>query len=222
MRTKALICAAVLSASLVSTFAQVYSLNVVGYVNKTVAANSWYLWTNPLKTTNDTTATVMAGLSGDAANWADSVVYGWTGGYTDPETYVPGVGWLPGTVDLSPGKGFFFFAKTAGTVTFVGEVVTTNNIILPANSWTLIGSSFPISADLQTLGFAGNDDGAGHSDQVYRYNNGYNDGDTFVTGAGWLGTGTPPGGPVLDVAEGIFYNNAQSTQTTWVKSFTIN
>jgi len=228
MRTKALICAAVLGASLVSTFAQVYSLNVVGYVNKTVAANTWYMWTNPLKTTNDTTATVLAGLSGDPANWADSLVYGWNmvncapGGYTDAETYVPGPGWLPGTVDLSPGKGFWFFAKAAGTVTFVGEVAMTNDLCLPANSWTIIGSSFPISADLQTLGFQGKDNGAGLQDFVYRYNNGYNDGDTYVDPVGWLGTGTPPGGPVLDVGEAIFYNNKQTTETRWVKSFTIN
>jgi len=218
MRTKALICAAVLSASLFSTFAQVYSLNVVGYVNKTVAANSWYLWSNPLKTTNDTTATVLAGLSGTLDNWGDSLVYGWNGGFTDADTFVAGLNqWIPGTIDLSPGKGFFFFAKTAGTVTYVGEVVTTNDVILPANAWTLTGSAFPISADLQTLGFTGN-----ALDFVYRFNNGYNDGDTFVTDVGWVGTGTPPGGPVLDVGEGIFYQNAQGTQTHYVKSFTIN
>lgn len=229
MRTKALICAAVLGASLVSTFAQVYSLNVVGYVNKTVAANTWYLWTNPLKTTNDTTATVMAGLSGTLANWDNSLVYGWNsvacapGSFTDAETFVGALGqWLPGTVDLSPGKGFFFFAATAGTVTFVGEVGTTNDICLPANAWTLVGSTFPISADLATLGFEGRDGGGDLQDLVYRYSGGYNAGDTFVNGLGWLGTGTPPGGPVLDVGEGIFYQNKQAAQSHWVKSFTIN
>jgi len=66
------------------------------------------------------------------------------------------------------------------------------------------------------------DDGLGHNDVVYRYANGYNAGDTYLQGLGWLGTGTPPGGPVLDVGEAIFYQNAQSAQSHWVKSFTIN
>ena len=43
-----------------------------------------------------------------------------------------------------------------------------------------------------------------------RYNNGYNSGDTYITGIGWIGT-ADTNGPVLNVGEGIFYQNADAT-----------
>ena len=57
MRTKVLLCAAALAASLATSMADtnVYSINVVGYVNKTVKANIWYLWGNPLNASPDNT-----------------------------------------------------------------------------------------------------------------------------------------------------------------------
>jgi hypothetical protein len=57
MRTKTLVCAAALAAGLAtSALAQsnVYSLNVVGYYNVTVPANTFVLVGNQLNTTNNT------------------------------------------------------------------------------------------------------------------------------------------------------------------------
>src|ERR1035437_742604 len=49
MRTKVLLCAAAMAASLASSMAQnVYSLNVVGYVNVTLPAQQFYAVANPL------------------------------------------------------------------------------------------------------------------------------------------------------------------------------
>ena len=60
MRTKTLILAAALTAAgLASSLAQsnVYSLNVVGYVNKTLTGGSLFsVVNNPLNTTNNTLA----------------------------------------------------------------------------------------------------------------------------------------------------------------------
>jgi len=223
MRTKVLLGLAALAVGLSTSVAQnVYSLNVVGYVNKTVAANHWYLWSNPLKATNNTSATVLAGLSGAATGWDNALLYGWNGGFSDVDTFVGALGqWLPGTTDLTPGKGFFFFAPQAGTVTFVGEVGTTNSFALPTG-WSIVGSTFPATNSLVAIGLLGQDNGSGKNDLVYRYGaTGYGEVDTFVAGAGWLGTGPDGNGPVLDVGEAVFYDNAQTAAVNWVKSFTI-
>src|SRR5215472_13564848 len=55
MRTKALLCAAAMAAGALTTMAQsnVYSLNVVGYVNYPFnVAGNYYLVSNPLDNTN--------------------------------------------------------------------------------------------------------------------------------------------------------------------------
>src|ERR1035437_6379563 len=78
MRTKVLLCAAALAASLASSMAQnVYSLNVVGCYNVTIPANGLYMIANQLNTTNNS----LAGLSA-LQNVADgSFLYKYAGGY---------------------------------------------------------------------------------------------------------------------------------------------
>jgi hypothetical protein len=235
MRTKVLLCAAALAASLASSMAQnVYSLNVVGYVNQTVQAGHWYMWGNPLSANggNFTTNVIPAtALSGDGSAWANALVYAYTasGGFGNADTFYAQSGftnWFPGTLDLSPGNGFFFYAPTSGTVTFVGQVVTTNKFSLPGpNTWSMVGSAYPVSTNLVELGIVG-----GANDQVYRYgsvNNpaGYDNGATYYnvpgTFVGWFDSyGTSSNGPTLNVGEAVFYKNANAT-VNWTKVFTI-
>jgi hypothetical protein len=220
MRTKVLLGLAALAVGLSTSVAQnVYSLNVVGYVNKTVQANHWYMWGNPLKGTNNTAATVLSGLSGNLDGWDGAVVYAFAGGaFGNADTFVGSGydGWLPGTTDLTPGKGFFFFSPTNGTVTFVGEVVTTNTFNMSAG-WNMYSSAFPATNSLVAMGLNGTTTGAGQ-DLVYRYNNGYDNGNTYVPGTGWLPD--YPNGPVLDVGEAVFYQN-NNAATNWTQNFTI-
>ena len=80
MRTKTLLIAtAALAASLASSMAQVYSQNVVGYVNTIVPANSvgngFALIANPLITTNSDLTSVIPPASVPVG----TTVYGWTG-----------------------------------------------------------------------------------------------------------------------------------------------
>ena len=64
MRTKVLLCAAALAASLASSMAQnVYSLNVVGYYNVTIPQNGLYMIANQLNTTNNTLDNVFANVA---------------------------------------------------------------------------------------------------------------------------------------------------------------
>jgi len=231
MRTKLVLGAVILAAGLASSMAQVYSLNVVGYVNQTVQANHWYLLGNPLDLSaqggTNTTTYVLSGLksaSGNPDDWANSVVYGFTGGaYSGTaDTYYAGFGWAPGTIDLTPGNGFFFQAGTNGTVTFVGQVVTTNTFTLAGpNAWSLVSSAFPATNSLVAMGLAGN-----NNDLVYRYGDtahpgGFNNGTTYYASFGWADDeGSPVAGPTLNVGEAVFYQN-NTAAVKWVQSFTI-
>src|SRR5579859_7839113 len=133
MRTKTLLLTAALAAAgALSSMAQsnVYSLNIVGYVNVTLTngGSGFTLFANQLDFdgtgTNNTLNNV---LSTNMPN--NTTVYKFnpsTGGYT-ASSYVTGIGWLPdGTATLNPGEGAFINVPTTATVTLVGNVLQGN------------------------------------------------------------------------------------------------
>src|ERR1041385_8484559 len=119
MRTKTLLLiAAAAAASAVATNAQVYSVNAVGYVNKTLV-KGFNLISNPL---NAATNSVDALLSGQVPQ--DTTLFVWdTAGKTfKTATYDTTFGWDGNAAGekLNPGSGFFLkipAAATAPTVT---------------------------------------------------------------------------------------------------------
>jgi len=152
MRTlKALLCLSALAGGLATSVAQnVYSLNIVGYVN--VPINSGYnLLANPLKAgvTNGANE-IMTPIDGEQ-------LLTWNGVGYDYVSYDSGFGgWIDGNFNaaqppqLPPGKGFFLFNPGATvTTTFVGEVIpapgVTNNLAI-ASGYNLLGSVLPASA----------------------------------------------------------------------------
>jgi hypothetical protein len=152
MRTKLLLTAAVLAAGIASSMAQsnVYSLNIVGYVNKTIPAG-YSLIANPLK------AGVTNGANEIMVPPDGSVYLTWNGVGYDYRSFDSGFGgWIDSGFNpaqpptLPPGRGFFFFNPGANyTNTFVGEVVpapgVTNSLSLPPG-YALVGSALPASA----------------------------------------------------------------------------
>jgi hypothetical protein len=246
MRTlKGLLCAAALVAGVATSMAQsnVYSLNVVGYVNLPVTAGSAYLIGNPLTGGDNTAATIltnMVSVGGLPTDWNGSTVYEFdnAAGYVNADvwTYNPTFslfGWGAGGsgngpngfTDITPGKGFWFLPTASGTVTFVGQVMTNNTFSLPhANGGvSLVSSAFPATNSLVSIGMFGNP-----GDNVYRWD----------PVAGWWDTPTynaaiplfniPQGwnepdtnGPVLSVGEAVFYQNTQTTNENFVQNFTI-
>src|SRR5262249_33655332 len=111
MRTKALLCAAALAAGAVSSMAQsnVYSLNVVGYINQILvgggAAGKFQMIANQLNTTNNTIGslipaapdgTVLYKFNGTSFDIATSL-----GGWDHPEyTLAPGQGAIVNSPNL--------------------------------------------------------------------------------------------------------------------------
>jgi hypothetical protein len=148
MRTKTILLTAALSAvTAASTMAQVYSVNVAGYVTVTTPVNTLTLLANPLNDgTNDTTS-----LLGTMPN--KSSVQLWNGvGFTGAtKGGTPSV-WTP-NLPIPVGTGFFLKTPTAQTNIFVGSVIvgpgqsTTNSL---PTTLVLVGSAIPFSGTLSS------------------------------------------------------------------------
>jgi hypothetical protein len=147
MRTRTLfLSAAALVAGLASSVAQsnVYSVNVVGYVNKVLPANQQVAIANPLDNGTNDLNSVLGTLP------AKSTASLWNGtGFT---TSIKGASaWNPNE-SIPPGTGLFVNSKSAWTNTFVGSVVVNSGEsitnALPAGTQVLVGSMIPYAGDL--------------------------------------------------------------------------
>src|SRR5262245_22309005 len=155
MRTKALLAAALLAAGVATSMAQssnVYSLNIVGYVNVSAPAGNTIL-ANPLDKDGTNSAnkifTYGANVLPDG-----TIISTWTGYSYDSTTYDASLGidpgnWYDSNLNakapplLPPGKGFFINLPTAYTNTFTGNTIpgpaSTNTVSVPAGN-QLVGS----------------------------------------------------------------------------------
>lgn len=214
MRTKALTLVAALGvAGAVALQAQVYSVNVVGYVNVTVPAGKLVLLANPLdpgqaNTISDLLKNVPLG----------TIVYKY-----DPQTgkFISstwlGVMWSPrGDLTLKPGEGFFISNPGPNDlqITFVGEVLQGKLELPLVAGFNLVGSLVPqagkVSTDLGLPVEAG--------DAVYKFNvtTQKYELNTYAGGGIWLPTMQEP---TVDVAEGFWVSKVKAAN--WVRNFQV-
>jgi hypothetical protein len=219
MRTKALLLAAALTAAgIASTLAQsnVYSLNVVGYVNVTVPSG-FSLIANPLQASDNTISNLF-----NSSNPQGSTVFTWNGSFFAANKLDEfGGGWDIPSLDLSPGKGFFINnAGAAFTNTFVGEVLQGALTNTPSAGYSVIASKVPQAGFVQDLGLT-----PVLGDSIYLWN-----GSFFVAikldefGGGWDTSSSfvvdPVKGPQINVGQSFFYQNPTGG-ATWVRNFTV-
>lgn len=202
-------CAALLAAGLATSVAQnVYSLNVVGYVNVPVVGSAGYtMIANPLNTTNNTIGSLIA-TPPDF-----TTLYKYTGSGFAIASFVFGA-WDDASFTLNPGEGAILQSPTAFTNTFVGEVMQgdlTNSF--PAG-YSIRSSMVPQAGTLTALGLT--PASLTDFDTVYQYNTTTQSYDIFslVFGA-WS-----PAEPSLKVGESVWLQTAAAGQ--WVRSFTVN
>jgi hypothetical protein len=223
MRTKTLLLTAAFCAAGVATsMAQVYSVNAVGYVNKTIpkstapgALVTYAILANPLNGTNNNISTILPVVPDGTSVFKFS-----NGTFENPETYF--AGWDPGTATLNPGEGFFIVLDNATapnptTVTFVGEVPQGTLVNPIANGYSLRSSIVPQSGQLQsTLGLVPAPDSSVFTFDVTRQL--YNDPFSYFgpTPADW-----DPAEPVIGVAEGFFILNPAAS-FNWTRQFSVN
>jgi hypothetical protein len=179
MRTKTLlIAAAALAAGVMTSQAQVYSQNVVGYVNQIVTGGgALTLCQNPLVGTTNGAEETLNGLSnGDTLYlWSGAGFYvyqyqqGAVTGAGAPTDWTDGGGVpIPGGVynasfgytfvpdpQLATGSGYIIqnSQATFETNTYVGSVIlNSTNVLSGGGALSLVGSKLPIAGDLETNG----------------------------------------------------------------------
>jgi hypothetical protein len=212
MRTKTLLLtAALVAAGAASSMAQVYSVNVVGYVNKSVP-KGFYMLANQLNASpNNKVATLIPNPPNSTFVFKFNPS---NGGYVTID-FADGA-WEGDDVDmtLNPGEGVFIQSPAAHNITFVGEVQNQSDVTI-AKGFSIVSSVIPQSAPLNQLNFP-----ATQGDFVFRFNpsNGGYIVDDFADGA-WEGDS---GGvaPTPDLSEAFFVQHPSSTATHWTRTFT--
>jgi hypothetical protein len=153
MRKTALVGLAALAASALTMMAQsnVYSLNVVGYVNTVFPADKYVLVVAPLDAgTNNLTTLIPSAPNGTRVLTWNATSQGYDG--TQPAYSTKSSKWSPDNA-IPAGKGFFVTAKGAAfTNTWVGNVWqgALSNSLSGNSGYDLIGSLVPIGGSLTT------------------------------------------------------------------------
>jgi hypothetical protein len=238
MRTKTLLLTAFLTAvgsAAVMAQTNVYSLNAVGYVNVTIAPDTYAIVANQLNSTNNTVGSLLNDANGTYDGLTvykfNGVSYNTDFGNSIGSTFANG--WNNGgTNTMNPGEAVFMKNGTASPIsmTFVGTVPTGSLSVTLAGSgsYSLVSSPVPQAGDLcSNLSFTNFNNGdsfyifnTNQTYTVYTVNEvggsvGYNQDFIPLTGE--------PQDPTVSVAQGFFYKtSATGGAVTWTRNFSVN
>jgi len=228
--------AAALAASLASSMAQnVYSLNVVGYVNVTLPSHQFTAVANPLDasmggtlaTGNDMTNLFNINTTSPALANGSSIAQ-FVSAANDYSTAIGYVGLTKkwgGNFSMPPGKAALFFnnGASATVVTFTGQVPqgTYNVATLGSHQFSLVGSPIPIGGNItNSTTVAGLVPSNG--DSAATFNSAAND---WNTASGWVQLTKKWGNTAsstIAVGQGFLYFNNGGSANNWVSNFTVN
>lgn len=213
--TKVLLCAAALAASVASSMAQVYSLNVVGYVNKSFTSGNYTLVCNPLSNGANDLNTIMPNAPAfSQVNLWDPVAFDFS---PSIPTFNGGV-WSPNPV-IPPGVGFFVIAGADFTNTFVGNVLqgsVTNPVpLLGGGAYLALGNAVPVGGSLVNV-LAGYT--PSNFDQINTWDPVATD---FSPAIPTFNGGVWSPDINLPVGDGFFLIRSSASTTTWVQNFTV-
>jgi hypothetical protein len=201
--------------------AQVYSVNMVGYINKSIPAGFSMIANQLNASPNNQVVTL---LPAPPANTTIFKFNATTGGY-DTLSFVSGAWEGENTaMTLNPGEGAFIQAPSAFSNTFVGEVQLTSSVPL-ARGFQIISSALPQSLPLTppTAGAPSLQFPAANGDEVYQFNpatGGYQ-ADAFISCA-WEGDTLPAGTPPTpDIGEAFFFNRPTAAPASWARTFSV-
>jgi hypothetical protein len=234
MRTKVLICAAALAASLASSMAQnVYSLNVVGYVNVTLPSHQFTAVANPLDasmggtiaTGNDMTNLFNINTAPLLANGSTIATFNSAlNNYNASVSYVALSKKWGSTFPMPPGKAALFFnnGASATVVTFTGQVPqgTYNVGTLPSHQFSLVGSPVPIGGNITNsttaVGLV-----PANGDTVATFSSALNN---WNASSSWVQLSKKWGSTAsstIDPGQGFLYFNNGASANNWVSNFTV-
>jgi len=206
-----------------STMAQVYSLNVVGYYNVTVVGGGKTLIANQLNVGSGATKNDIGLVLPNPTESAGVLKFVNNDYNTDVASggawYDAGSG-NPSTTKLNPGEGFFYDNpnSTASTLTFVGEVPQGPvNVTFNGGGKTLVSTATPQALELS----AANGFPMAENTGFLRFQN--NDYWTaIVSGGQWYDAGSgDPTTIIPAVGQGYFIDNPSSSSVVWSRTFTV-
>jgi len=206
----------------------VYSVNVVGYINVTLQPG-YNLVSSPLQASNNSVNTVLANIS--PVDPANSLLFTWGGvSYNQGQIaggdgfwYDPNTG-NPSTQVVPPGASFFIQNGSGGnlTMTLTGSVVQGTNGYVVSKGYTFLGDPAPISGDIVTNGFPVTDNAL-----LYTWNPVSQQYNQALLGGGPPSPGffdPNTGNPVVvapAVGQGFIYFSPLTNNTTWTRSFIV-
>jgi hypothetical protein len=210
MRTKTLLFTAALGAvGVTSAVAQVYSVNAVGYVNKTLKPG-FTMIANPLDAGQgkNTVGNVFNGLPDGSTAYKYGPA-GWI-----PNNYSTLFGWDAPNMSANPGEGFFVQVPAGAdvTLTFVGEVMQGDLKMDLPSGFAVVASMVPQAGKVATdLKFP-----VAEGDTIY----------TYAEPAGYTPVGYSelfgwsPAEPVVAVGEAFWSQKIGAA--TWSRTFSVN
>jgi hypothetical protein len=214
MRTKALLVGAIIGvASLASSMAQVYSVNIVGYINVPIK-HGWNLIANQLNNSGGNTVLNLmpappSAISVFTYNSAGQI-------YNQSNWDTDFLEWDDPTLPINPGQGAFILnAGAEWTLTLVGEVMTGTQTIPMVVGWQLVAPVVPQDLNLALPESAYTPSATG--DSVFTYNatlqtyNQYNYDADFQE---WDAQ------PIITVGQGMFILRTQAG--AWTRTFNVN
>jgi hypothetical protein len=244
MRTKALlIAAAALAVGVVSSEAQVYSQNIVGYVNQPLQAG-WNNVANPLDSSTGNSITNI--IANPVGNFDGTFIYIWNGtSFTILQydsSFPTGIANAADTAGvaaptINPGTGFFFNNQyQAVTNTFVGQVHidsgtypgTSTNTLPVTPSYSFASSVLPIAGGISSV--LGLTNSAGALDGTFIYLPNINAAGSFLgynivqfdssqtTGFANAADTAAVAEPVISVGASFLLNNESGAPISWVQS----
>jgi len=241
MRTKTtVLTAAVLAAGALSSMAQnnVYSLNVVGYINLTIPTG-YSLLANQLVASPDNKIANVLGTNFETGmqvlKWNPA-----TQGFNQPDGFYDAfdtgtVGeWLdnnfnPSTTTISPGEAFFLLNPHATTnITLVGQVTQGTTALPVANGYSFLSVVAPLAVDLSTNGPLALPAGTNEGLQFFTFSSGsysqpksyYTPFDTGSVGE-WLDNNFNPTTVTPAVGQGFVFLNGSGHALSWTNTFSV-
>jgi archaellum component FlaG (FlaF/FlaG flagellin family) len=236
MRTKVLICAAALAASLASSMAQnVYSLNVVGYVNVTLPHGKFAVIANPLDasmggtiaTGNDMTNLFNINTAPLIANGSKIQQFiSSISDYGSAINYASTTKKWGSNFSMPPGNSVLYYNNGAAdtVVTFTGQVPqgTYSVTTLGRGQFTFTGSPIPIGGDVTNSTTAVGLTPA-NGDTIATFNSAISDWNSVTKWASttkkWSSSTTSAGG--IAPGQGFLYYNNGAAANNWVSNFTV-
>jgi len=215
MRTKALFVAAATGiAALTTSLAQVYSVNVVGYINVDMVTG-YNMVANQL---DNGSGNLIVDVVGDQLG-DGSVIYKYTG--TGYEIITRQFGQWNGTASalaetMAPGEGVFVRVTAPATVTFVGEVDETSPAVSIPTGFSIFSSVAPVGTDLSAAGVTWP---AEDGDVFYAYDQALNGGDGGYNIYNYQFGSWVNGAVVLDVGDAIWVRKV--SDSTWTRDFSV-